>query len=99
MFNIYLIFVSVISFITMLFFLIDKISSKKENRRRIPESVLLFLVSFGGATGGVLGLLFIKHKSSFSRKFHFAIGIWFSFIVQIALGTFMFLWENGQIGF
>ncbi len=99
MFNIYLIYIAIVSLITLIMFLIDKIFSKKENHTRIPESALLSFVSFGGALGGVIGILLLRHKSSFERKFHFVIGIWLSFFIQLALGVFIRLWENGQISF
>ncbi|MBE6714755.1 MAG: DUF1294 domain-containing protein [Ruminococcaceae bacterium] len=99
MLNTYIIAIILMSMIALLAFGIDKVLSKNENRKRLPESALLSLVSFGGAPGGLVGLYIFRHKSSFTRKFHFAIGVWFSVTIQVALGIFIALFEYGKLTF
>ncbi len=97
MLNTYIIIVIIMSIIALSAFGIDKVSSQKGNRKRLPESALLSLVSFGGALGGLVGLYIFRHKSSFSRKFHFAVGVWFSVAIQVALGVFIALLQYGKL--
>ena len=99
MLSVYLIYTAVLSMITIFFFADDKIKSKKEKRKRTPEIVLLSLASLGGAPGGLVGMYSFRHKTVFSEKFQFAIGIWTSFVFQVALGIFIALLQFGVISF
>ena len=93
----YLIVTAIISVITVILFAKDKITSMRERGRRIPESVLLSFISLGGALGGIVGMYVFRHKTSFSEKFQFGIGVWTSLLVQIALGIFLALLEYNLI--
>ena len=97
MISFYLIFTACISVITIIAFASDKIAAKSEKKKRIPESVLLTLVSLGGAPGGLIGMYVFRHKTSFEDKFQFAIGAWFSFALQAALAIFIALLQFNVI--
>lgn len=56
----YLIFISIITFIV---YAVDKKRSKKSNKNRIPEKVLLLLSILGGAYGGYLAMIIKHHKT------------------------------------
>ncbi len=95
--RIYLYVTGIMSLLTFLIFGIDKLLSKKESNPRIPEVVLLGFSAFGGALGGILGRYLFRHKTVFRTKFHFSIGVWFSFIVQAAILVYIVLIERGII--
>ncbi len=97
--SVYLIYTAVVSLITIIFFASDKIKSKNEKRTRTPEAVLLSLISLGGACGGLVGIYAFRHKTCFSEKFQFAIGVWASFVFQVALGIFIALVQFDIVSF
>ena len=96
---VYLIIIAAVSLITVIVFGIDKKISKKENAVRVPEIVLLSLISLGGAPGGLIGMYSFRHKTVFKEKFHFGIELWFSLILQIAAAIFIALIESKGIEF
>ncbi|MBQ9709148.1 MAG: DUF1294 domain-containing protein [Clostridia bacterium] len=69
----YLIAVSVVSVITFIVYLVDKIKAKIGGFR-VPEAVLLTLSVLGGATGGLLAMGFCRHKTKH----------WYFFLVNLA---------------
>ncbi len=85
----YLITIGIASFITFIAFAIDKVKSKKETSSRIPEIVLLSMIGFGGAVGGILGMYTLRHKTIFKTKYHFIISVWAALIVQITIMTYL----------
>ncbi len=85
----YLLVIGVMSLVTFIMFVIDKSRSKKENKSRIPESVLLSMIGFGGAAGGLLGMYSLRHKTIFKTKFHFIISVWAATFVQSAIAIYM----------
>ncbi|MBR6650548.1 MAG: DUF1294 domain-containing protein [Clostridia bacterium] len=89
MLKVYLITVGIVSLITFIAFAIDKIRSKKETNSRIPELVLLSMIDFGGAVGGILGMYVFRHKTIFKTKFHFIISAWISLAVQAAIAVYL----------
>ena len=82
----FLILEGVMSLITLLTFAFDKFRSKNEANARTPEIVLLSLISFGGAIGGLIGMYVLRHKTNFVTKFHFGITVWLSALLQAAIG-------------
>lgn len=76
--EIYLLFLSVISF---LIFATDKFQAKN-NRSRIPENILLITTFLGGTLGLVLGMIIFRHKTS---KRNFLIKFFLVVAVQIIL--------------
>jgi uncharacterized membrane protein YsdA (DUF1294 family) len=68
-----------ISIWTFLMFGFDKWRAGQSGGRRTPESFLLVASALGGWPGGLLGIVFFRHKSakrSFLFKFTLAIFIW-----------------------
>ena len=62
-----LLFLGGMSLVTLTVYGLDK--AKAQARRwRIPESALLLLSFFGGAAGGLLGMLIFRHKT---RRWYF----------------------------
>ena len=50
------------SLLAFVFYGADKLKAKKR-AWRVPEKVLLSLSFFGGAPGGILGMLLFRHKT------------------------------------
>ena len=94
--KIYLILLAAMSGITFLVFAIDKIKSKKETNARTPEIVMLSLITFGGAVGGLAGMYLLRHKTNFATKFHFGITVWLAFLVQVALALMILVMKEGR---
>ena len=86
---IYFALLAVMSLITLLSFAKDKQKSSGEGNGRTPEIVLLSLITFGGAVGGLLGMYVLRHKTNPVTKFHFAITEWLSLIVQAAIAVLL----------
>lgn len=86
MLKIYLITVGAMSLITFFFFLADKLASKGSGAR-VPEIVLLTLATLGGGVGALLGKVLLRHKSNARRKWHFAIILNVSVILQVAVAA------------
>lgn len=53
---------AIISALTLILYVTDKIKAKCR-AWRIPERVLLSLSLFGGAVGGLIGMLIFRHKT------------------------------------
>ena len=77
----YIITVAVMSVLTLVAFAIDKIKSSGDSSR-IPEIVLLSLISFGGSVGGLIGIYVLRHKTNPITKFHFAVTEFAALAVQ-----------------
>lgn len=84
MLKVYIITLAVMSVLTFITFAIDKIKSSGDSSR-IPEIVLLSLISFGGSVGGLLGIYVLRHKTNPITKFHFAITEFAALAVQAFL--------------
>lgn len=85
MFKIYTILIIAMSIITFIAFAIDKARSSNEANSRMPEMVLLSLMTFGGAMGGMIGMYVLRHKTNIATKLHFAMTVWVSLAAQITL--------------
>lgn len=83
-----LLHVLVLSLITWVLFWRDKRRSEKEGARRIPERVLLGVGLLGGATGGVLGMSMLRHKT---KNWIFKILLPLMALVHVAV----LLWLSG----
>lgn len=73
--------VGIISLISVLLTVYDKIAAKNHNRR-IPEKTLLLLGLFGGASAMLATMLIIHHKT---RHAKFMIGLPIEIIVHICI--------------
>ena len=79
----------IMSVITFAAFGIDKYKAV-HHKWRIPEATLILLSLFGGAVGGLLGMLIFHHKT---RKWKFRIWVPLFALIQILLCAF-FLWAS-----
>ena len=81
-FKILLIYIAIISLISVIVCFYDKkISKKKRVELRIPEKVLLILSALGGSVAMFITMLLIRHKT---KHFKFMVGIPVIIILQIA---------------
>ena len=79
-----IIYLAIISIVSMIICMYDKIISKKNDvRLRIPESVLLIFSALGGSVAMFITMLIIRHKT---KHVKFMLGIPIIIIVQVALG-------------
>ena len=85
MFNYYLIIVSIMSLITLIFYKVDKVKAIK-NKYRIKEKTLVMLSFFFGSFGGLIGMYMVRHKN---RHFKFVFTNWLFFIIHILIGYFI----------
>ncbi|MBR3864990.1 MAG: DUF1294 domain-containing protein [Clostridia bacterium] len=70
--KIYLIYIAVLSVITLILYGIDKIKAIN-GWYRIPEAVLLSSSLLGGGVGGIVGMLLFRHKTK--HWYFFAVNI------------------------
>lgn len=87
LFNIFLMCFGAISLVTFFLYIIDKIKAKL-GAWRIPESVLLSFSLLGGAVGGYLAMLTVRHKT---RHWYFTAVNLFGLIYQLGLLIFLFI--------
>ncbi len=88
----YLIAMGSVSFLTFLFFAVDKIRASRGGGR-IPEIVLLTLSALGGGVGAMLGRVLLRHKSNVKRKPHFAVVVTVSFVIQTAFLAYLIIFS------
>ncbi len=75
-----------ISLITFIVYAVDK-SRAKKRQWRIPEATLLCCSIFGGAVGGGLAMLLVRHKT---KHWYFR---WVNFFFALAhIAGFLYLW-------
>ncbi len=58
---------AVISVVTVIVTVYDKIAAKKRPRRRVPENTLLLLAILGGGPAEYLTMLVIRHKTKHKK--------------------------------
>lgn len=76
------IYLAVISLISVIFCIYDKIASKKAPKNRVPERSLFSLCFLGGAPAMLLCMLLIRHKTKHKR---FMIGIPLIILLHVLL--------------
>lgn len=84
-----LIYLAVISFISMLVTVSDKRRARK-HKWRVMESTLLILSALGGSVAMLLTMLVIRHKT---RHIKFMLGIPVIIVIQLVL--VYYLWSIG----
>ncbi len=77
-----LIYFAVISLITCIVTIYDKIAAKKWTKHRVPEKVLFLLGILGGSLAEFLTMLKIRHKTKHKR---FMIGLPIIMVLQVAI--------------
>lgn len=85
MFKIYLIFILAMSITTFILYAVDKAKAKK-GAWRIKEATLLLFSFFGGALGGYIGMLSLRHKT---KHWYFMVINTFSLAIHLALGYYL----------
>lgn len=87
---IFLIYIGIITFMSLITFILYFIDKKKaiKNVERTKEKTLLSMTAFGGAVGALFGSLIFRHKTN---KSYFVITIFLSLIIQIGLLVFISL--------
>ena len=83
-----LIYLGIISFISMVVCMYDKFAAKHNPRHRTRERTLLLLSALGGSVVMFLTMQLIRHKT---RHKKFMIGIPVIFLLQAALVAFLYL--------
>ena len=82
----YLIFIGVMSVVTLILYGADKAKAKK-HAWRIKEAVLLLFGLFGGALGGLIGMEIFRHKTK--HWYFWAVNI-LALAIHIALALLIF---------
>ena len=77
----YLMYLCVVNAVAFLTFGMDKLKARR-NKRRISEKALILLCAFGGAVGGLLGMMIFHHKT---RKTKFVITVPLFALIHTAL--------------
>ena len=75
-----LIYVAVVSLITCIVTIYDKIAAKKWTKHRVPEKILFLLAVLGGSGAEFLTMLKIRHKTKHKR---FMIGLPIIILLQV----------------
>ncbi len=84
--KILLAYLAVISLISVVVCIYDKVVSKKNRvELRIPESVLLALSALGGSVAMFITMILIRHKT---KHLKFMLGIPLIIVAQIAIAIF-----------
>lgn len=87
-----LLYLAVISAISVIVTLYDKRAAKKHPKHRIRERTLIFLGIIGGAVAEYFTMLLIRHKTKHTK---FMVGLPIIILIHIAIVVFLFLKEIG----
>lgn len=88
-------YIALISVISATVCAADKMLSRREGARRVPEATLLALSAFGGSVAMLVTMLLIRHKT---RKMKFMLGIPVIIILQYAFIWTAFCLISRQLG-
>ena len=87
-YTIALTYIAVISTVTVIVTVYDKIAAKKRPKHRVRENTLLLLAIFGGSLAELLTMLVIRHKTKHKK---FMVGLPVILLAQAAI-TFIVLY-------
>ena len=73
--DLYLIWLLVVTFVTFIFYRYDKIQAQKPGAMRVPEVILLALLAIGGVLGGAAGMLVRPRHKTQKPLFWIVLGI------------------------
>ena len=79
-------YLALISLISVIVCIYDKIAAKKRPRHRTPEATLLLLSALGGSVAMLVTMLLIRHKT---KHVKFMLGIPLIIIAQVAAVLFV----------
>ncbi len=92
-----LILIGVISLVSVVFTIYDKIAAKKNPRHRVPEKTLFLLSALGGSVAMYITMQLIRHKT---KHLSFMVGIPAIIVLQFFLVIgFLWLREQGYLPF
>ena len=93
--KLYLIIIVIMSILTALVYLVDKIKAINYGYRIKERTLLLFSFLFG-SLGGLFSLYVIRHKN---RHLKFVIFNWLFFFVHLLIGYLIYInyWQNKRI--
>ena len=80
-FMLILLYIAVMSLVSVIITVYDKIAAKKAPKSRVPEATLLFVGVLGGACAMLLTMLMIRHKTKHAK---FMVGLPVVILLQIA---------------
>ena len=83
-FEIFLGYLAVISLVSVIVCIYDKIAAKHNPKHRTRESTLLLLSAVGGSVAMLITMLFIRHKTKHKK---FMVGIPLIIILQVAVAV------------
>lgn len=83
-----LIYIAIVSIITVAVNVYDKLAAKHFTKHRVRESHLLFLAAMGGAAAMYLTMIIIRHKT---QKPKFSVGVPLIIICHLAIIVFLFV--------
>lgn len=86
-------YILLISFLTMIITISDKIRARK-SKRRIPEITLFLLAFLGGSVSEYITMKLIRHKTLHKR---FMIGLPVIIIFQFSIIILFILWQKGLL--
>ena len=75
-------YIAIMSLISIIVCIYDKIAAKKSTKHRTRESSLLLLSALGGSVAMLATMLLIRHKTKHAK---FMVGIPLIIILQVAL--------------
>ena len=75
-----LIYLALISLVSIAFTVYDKLAAKRRPKRRVPEKALMLLGALGGAAAMYAVMLLIRHKTKHNK---FMIGLPIMMAVQV----------------
>jgi len=88
--NYFLIYLGIISLVSIIVCCYDKIAAKHASRHRIPEATLLWLSVIGGSVAMLITMNLIRHKTK-HKKFMIGIPVIIFFQVAIPVLVWYFL--------
>ena len=88
LFYILLGYLALISLISAVVTVADKIRSKKSGARRVPENTLMLLGALGGAAAMLMTMVMIRHKT---RHIKFMLGLPIILLFQLTVVLYLLL--------
>jgi len=85
--EIYLGIIALMSFITFIYYWVDKVKAEKR-RWRIKEVTLLGLSLLFGSVGGIIAMYLIRHKN---RHWYFVVTNFLGLAIHIYIGYYIFV--------
>ena len=85
-----LIYLALISLVSIAFTVYDKLAAKRRPKRRVPEKALMLLGALGGAAAMYAVMLLIRHKTKHAK---FMVGLPVIIAAHVLIGFAMIYWK------